>query len=148
MSNDMNIVVLMGRLTRDPELKSTPSGSYLCSFTLASNRTIYQKDGENKDEVGFYNCIAWGKLAEVISKYTTKGQQVLINGSLRFSKWDNAEGKTQSKVEIYVEKFNFTGKKPEGNHSDDNSPGGFGTPSSEAEAGHSFSEPFNDDIPF
>jgi len=144
MANDINKVILVGRLTRDPELRSTPSGSYLCRFTLASNRTIFQKDGENKEEAGFFDCIAWGKLAEVISKYAQKGRRVGVDGSLRFSSWDNAEGKRQSKVEIYVENFQFL----DVNNNQKPSDGSIGEPSSEAEAGYSFQEPFNDDIPF
>ena len=112
MANDINKTILVGRLVRDPELKSTNSGSYLCRFTLASNRTIFQKDGENKDEVGFFDCIAWGKLAEVVSKYAHKGKRVGVDGSLRFSQWDNAEGKKQSKVEIYVDSLQFLDSKP------------------------------------
>ena len=107
MANDINRVVLVGRLTRDPELKSTTSGSYFCRFSLASNRTIYRKDQDPKDEVGFFDCVAWGKLAEVISKYVQKGRRVAVDGSLRWSSWENAEGKKQSKVEVFVENFQF-----------------------------------------
>lgn len=135
MANDINRVVLVGRLTRDPELRSTPTGSYLCRFTLASNRTVFVKDGDNKDEVGFFDCIAWGKLAEVISKYAQKGRRVGVDGSLRFSAWDNAEGKRQSKVEIYVENFQFLDVKQAGeSHAEQPEP--------------QRSEPYNDDIPF
>ncbi|MDH4200102.1 MAG: single-stranded DNA-binding protein [Spirochaetia bacterium] len=146
MANDINRVVLVGRLTRDPELKSTNNGSYLCRFTLASNRTIFQKDGENKEEVGFFDCIAWGKLAEIISKYTQKGRRVGIDGALRFSSWENAEGKRQSKVEIFVESFQFLDSKGAGEGA---------VPPASTETGDraennssGFSEPFNDDIPF
>ena len=111
MANDINRVILVGRLTRDPELKSTNSGSYFCKFTLASNRSIYRKDQEPKEEVGFFDCVAWGKQAEVISKYVQKGRRVGIDGSLRFSSWENAEGKKQSKVEVFVENFQFLDPK-------------------------------------
>lgn len=146
MANYLNRVVLIGRLTRDPELRSTSGGSYLCRFTLASNRAIYQKDGGNKEEVGFFDCVAWGKLAEVISKYVQKGRRIGIDGSLRFSAWDNAEGKRQSKVEIYIENFQFLDTKQE--ESGKVSSESFGTLSSEKKAGHSFTEQFNDDIQF
>ena len=111
MANDINRVILVGRLTRDPELKSTNSGSYFCRFTLASNRSIYRKDQDPKEEVGFFDCVAWGKQAEVISKYVQKGRRVGIDGSLRFSSWENAEGKKQSKVEVFVENFQFLDPK-------------------------------------
>jgi len=144
LANDINRVVLIGRLTRDPELKSTNSGSYFCRFTLASNRTIFQKEGENKDEVGFFDCIAWGKLAEVVSKYTQKGKRVSVDGSLRFSSWESAEGKKQSKVEIYVENLQFLeSSRSAGDNHVESSPTRKGS-----EVEETFSEPFNDDIPF
>ena len=147
MANDLNRVVLIGRLTRDPELRSTNSGSYLCRFTLASNRTIFQKDAENREEVGFYDCVAWNKLAEVISKYTQKGRRVAVDGSLRFSTWEGTDGKKQSKVEIHVENFQFLDAKgADGPAKTEN------RTESATEPGSSFgeapSEPFNDDIPF
>lgn len=111
MANDINRVILVGRLTRDPELKSTNSGSYFCRFTLASNRSIYRKDQDPKEEVGFFDCVAWGKQAEIISKYVQKGRRVGIDGSLRFSSWENTEGKKQSKIEIFVENFQFLDPK-------------------------------------
>jgi len=151
LANDINRVILVGRLTRDPELKSTNSGSYLCRFTLASNRTIFQKDGENKEEVGFFDCVAWGKLAEVISKYSQKGRRVGVDGSLRFSAWDNAEGKRQSKVEVFVENFQFLDAKGPADSTGQAAamaPQQTHTPERSDNFPENFSEPFNDDIPF
>ncbi len=143
MANDINRVILVGRLTRDPELRSTNTGKYLCRFSLASNRTIFQKDAENREEVGFFDCVAWGKLAEVISKYAQKGRRVAVDGSLRFSTWENQEGKKQSKVEIYAENFQFLDSK--GSAPDDMS----AHSQAPAAAPESFDDPFNeDDIPF
>lgn len=149
MANDLNRVVLVGRLTRDPELRSTNSGSYLCRFSLASNRTIFQKDAENREEVGFFDCVAWGKLAEVISKYTQKGRRVAVDGSLRYSSWENTEGKRQSKVEIFVENFQFLDSKesmdqhgtPTGAHANESH-------QAPQNATDGFDETFSDDIPF
>ena len=143
----------MGRLTRDPELRSTNNGKYLCRFSLSCNRTIFQKDAENRDEVSFFECVAWGKLAEVISKYVQKGRRVAIDGSLRQSTWENAEGKKQSKVEINVENFQFL--DPKGSQQGES----FGgeqpaqaqaqAPAQSAPVESGFEEPFNeDDIPF
>jgi len=148
LANDINRVILVGRLTRDPELRSTNSGSYLCRFTLASNRTIFQKDGENKEEVGFFDCVAWGKLAEIISKYTQKGRRVGIDGSLRFSSWENTEGKRQSKVEIFVENFQFLDTRNTGENN--SMPSAAAPEVSENSGGYAenLSEPFHDDIPF
>jgi len=149
MSNDINRVVLVGRLCAAPELKSTNGGSYLCRFTLASNRTIFVKDGENKEEVGFFPCVAWGKLAEIISKYAQKGRRVGVDGSLRFSAWDNAEGKRQSKIEIFVENFQFLdAKQSDGQSSKHESVAdSFGGEKTDKYT-EDFSEPFNDDIAF
>ena len=112
MANDLNRVILIGRLTRDPELKSTSGGSYFCRFSLASNRTIYNKQtNESKEEVGFFDCVAWGRSAELIQKYLQKGRRIAIEGSLRWSSWENAEGKKMSKTEIFVESFQFLDSK-------------------------------------
>lgn len=120
MASDINRVILVGRLTRDPELKATSNGSFYCRFTLASNRTFYKKDtNETRDEAGFFDCVAWGKLAEVISKYVTKGRRIAVDGSLRFNSWEDSEGKKQSRVNIYVENFQFLEAKPQGESSYD-----------------------------
>lgn len=105
--SDLNRVVLVGRLTRDPEMRSTNSGSYFCRFTLASNRFVAKKDSDTKQETGFFDCVAWGRSAETINKYVRKGQRIAIDGSLRFSEWANNEGKKNRKVEIFVENFQF-----------------------------------------
>lgn len=147
MANDINRVILVGRLTRDPELKSTNTGAYLCRFSLASNRTIFQKDAENREEVGFFDCVAWGKLAEIISKYAQKGRRVAVDGSLRFSSWENAEGKKQSKVEIHTDNFQFLDSKGANTESAP-ADSGYAPPPPTA-SNNTFDEPFNeDDIPF
>jgi len=113
MANDINRVILVGRLTRDPELKSTNSGAHLCNFTLASNHTQFVKDGENIDHVGFFDCVAWGKLGEIISKYAVKGQRVGVDGSLHFSSWEK-DGQKHSRITINVENFEFLDNKKSG----------------------------------
>ena len=114
MASDVNVVVLIGRLTRDPELKSTNNGKHFCRFSLASNRQIYNRDTqESRDEVGFFDCVAWGKSAEILHKYVQKGRRICVEGSLRWSSWEH-EGKKLSKVEINVEGFQFLDSKPEG----------------------------------
>ena len=146
MANDINRVILVGRLTRDPELKSTNSGSYFCKFSLASNRTIYKKDADPVDEVGFFDCVAWGKLAEVISKYVQKGRRVAVDGSLRWSSWENSEGKKQSKVDIFVENFQFL--DPKGGQSE-GAPSGSASEVPMSVISDDHENPFSDDdIPF
>lgn len=107
---DINRTVLIGRLVRDPELKSTNGGTYFCRFTLASNHSLKKSDGSYEDKAGFFDCIVWGKQAEAVHKYVSKGQRLLVEGSLRWSSWEH-EGKKHSKVEINVESFNFIERK-------------------------------------
>lgn len=119
MANDINRVILIGRLTRDPELKSTSAGKYFCRFSLASNRSIYNREsGESRDEVGFFDCVAWGKSAETIHKYLQKGRRICVEGNLRWSSWETTDGKKQSKVEINVEGFQFLDAKQDGAQSE------------------------------
>lgn len=114
MANDINRVILIGRLTRDPELKATNAGKHFCRFSLASNRQIYNRDTQEKrDEVGFFDCVAWGTAAETIHKYLAKGRKICVEGNLRWSSWE-ADGKKQSKVEINVEGFQFLDAKQDG----------------------------------
>lgn len=110
MANDINKTIILGRLTRDPELKSTNGGTYFCRFSIANGYS--KKQGDNYvDAVNFIDCIAWGKTAEAIAKYFAKGQRILLEGCLRWSQWENNEGKKQSKIEVLVEGFNFIEKK-------------------------------------
>lgn len=143
MANDINRVALIGRLTRDPELKATNTGASICRLTLASNRTIFKRDAANTEEVGYFDCIAWGKLGEMISKYAQKGKRVAVDGSLRWSSWESSDGKKSSKVEIHVENFQFLDAKPA------EATGNSSTTTGKTEPqGLGFDEPFNDDIPF
>lgn len=138
MASDINRVILIGRLTRDPELKSTNNGTYFCRFSLASNHSIKKSDGSYEDKAGFFDCIAWGKSAEVLNKYTEKGKRICVEGNLRWSSWENNEGKKQSKVEINVEGFQFLEPR--------NSGDGQGTGQDQSGAG-AYNAP-DDDIPF
>lgn len=141
MASDINKVILIGRLTRDPELKATNSGTNFCRFSLASNRSIYNKtSNESRDEVGFFDCIAWGKSAEIIHKYLGKGRRICVEGTLRWSSWENSEGKKQSKVEIQVESFQFLDSKP--------ADGATQTSEPEGDAGAHNGPAGDDDIPF
>lgn len=102
--------IITGNLTRDPELRSTPNGASVCSFTVAVNRVYRDASGEQKEDVSFIDCSAWGKLAEMISQYAKKGTGVLVSGRLDQRSWeDKTTGQKRSRVEIVVEDFNFTG---------------------------------------
>lgn len=103
-------VVIAGNLTRDPELRTTTSGSNVCGFSVAVNRIYRDSSGEQKESVSFFDCSAWNKLGETINQYAKKGTGVLISGRLEQRSWeDKATGQKRSRVEIVVEDFNFIG---------------------------------------
>jgi single-strand DNA-binding protein len=109
--------IITGNITRDPELRTTTSGSSVCSFTVAVNRNYRGTDGEQKEEVSFIDCSAWGKLAETIAQYGKKGNGVLVSGRLNQRAWEDKNGNKRSSVEIVVEDFNFVGGRDGGNTS-------------------------------
>ena len=101
--------IITGNLTRDPELRTTTSGNNVCSFAVAVNRVYRGTDGENKEEVSYIDCVAWGKLGEMISSYAKKGSGVLISGRLNQRSYEGKDGVKRSRTEIVVEDFNFVG---------------------------------------
>ena len=110
--------IITGNLTRDPELRTTPNGASVCSFSVAVNRTYRDASGEQKEDVSFIDCSAWGKLGEMISQYAKKGSGVLVSGRLDQRSWeDKTTGNKRSRVEIVVEDFNFAGSAPSGSSS-------------------------------
>ena len=113
--NDINRVFLIGRLTRDPELKTTQGGTSVASFSLANNRS-YTSQNEKKEQVSFFNCIAWGKPGEVIAQYCKKGSKLGIEGRLQQRSWQDQNGQKRNTVEIVVENFQFLsgGQQTEG----------------------------------
>jgi single-strand DNA-binding protein len=102
--------IITGNLTRDPELRTTANGSNVCSFSVAVNRVYKDSSGEQKEDVSYIDCSAWGRLGEMISQYAKKGSGVLVSGRLDQRSWeDKTDGKKRSRVEIVVEDFNFVG---------------------------------------
>jgi single-strand DNA-binding protein len=111
--NDLNRFTAIGRLTKDPELRHVPSGTAVTSFSIANNRS-YTKNGEKSEEVSYFECIAWGKLGEIIAQYCKKGQLLGIDGRLQQCRWEDNEGKFRSKIEVVVENIQFlSGKSQE-----------------------------------
>jgi len=106
----MNKVILMGRLTRDPELAQAPSGISMTRFSIAVNRR-FAKDGQQQAD--FLNCIAWRQTAENICKFFKKGSMIAITGSIQTRSWDGQDGKKQYATDIVVDEFYFTGSKAE-----------------------------------
>ena len=108
MARGFNKVVLMGNLTRDPELRNTPSGQSVASFSLAVNRSWKNAQGETQEAVDYIDCNAWGKAGEIITQYMQKGGAILVSGRLQQRSWEQ-DGQKRSKVEVVVEDFNFVG---------------------------------------
>lgn len=108
----LNKVMLIGNLTRDPELKALPGGQQVANFSLATNRTFKDKAGVKQEAVEYHNIVAFGRTAEVIGQYVKKGHQILVDGRLQTRSWDK-DGAKQYRTEIVVDNFQF-GNKPAG----------------------------------
>jgi single-strand DNA-binding protein len=110
MARSFNQVILMGNLTRDPELKAIPSGQSVVSFSLALNRSYKDQSGEWKEATDFIDVTAWGPLAERVAQYCQKGKQVLVNGRIQSRSWEQ-DGQKRTKVEVLAQDVTFLGGK-------------------------------------
>lgn len=106
---NLNKVMLIGNLTRDPELKYTPGNQAVCEIGLAVNRKYRTKEGEDREETTFVDCEAWGKQAEVLKQYMTKGKPLFIEGRLKLDTWEDKDGGKRSKMRVVIENFQFLG---------------------------------------
>lgn len=106
MSKSINQVILMGNLTRDPELRTTPSGQSVCAFGIAVNRSWQGNDGNQQEATDFFDITAWGKLGELISQYMSKGRRILVQGRLSYRQWEQ-DGQKRSKVEVIANDVTF-----------------------------------------
>lgn len=103
-SRSLNKVLLIGNLTRDPELRYTPQGTAVCTFSLATNRTWTPSDGgETQEATEFHRLVAWAKLAEICSQILYKGRRVFIEGRLQTREWTDAEGRPRTTTEVVVD---------------------------------------------
>lgn len=108
MARSFNQVILMGNLTRDPELRQTPNGQNVCSFSLALNRSYKAADGNWTEATDYIDVVAWGPLGERVSQYLTKGRPCLVNGRLQSRSWEQ-DGQKRSKVEVNAQDVTFLG---------------------------------------
>ena len=113
-----NKVILMGNLTRDPETRVTATGLTICKLGLAVSRVFSTKDGERREETTFVDIDAFGKQAEVITKYFRKGKPIMVEGRLKLDQWESNDGQKRSKLGVVLENFQFIGGR------DDNDSGG------------------------
>jgi len=111
---DLNKVMLIGNLTRDPELRYTPAGQAVISFGLATNRRWADREtGERKEQAEFHNIVAWGKLAETCSQILKKGRKVYVEGRLQTRNWEGEDGAKRSRTEIIANNVIVLDRKPE-----------------------------------
>lgn len=113
----LNKVILMGRFTRDPELRSTPQGISTCSFSIAVDRNFVRQGEERKAD--FINCVAWRQTAEFISKYFRKGSMVALEGSIQTRSWDDPDGKKRYATDVVVSQVYFAESKRDSQGADD-----------------------------
>ena len=110
MARGFSKAILCGNVTRDPELRTTPNGAQVCSFSLAVNRVYKDASGSNQEDVSFFDIVAWGKLGETIAQYAKKGTGMLVSGRLEQRSWEDKNGGgKRSRVEVVLEDFNFIG---------------------------------------
>lgn len=112
-SINLNKAFIVGRVTKDPELKSTNSGQSVTSFSMATNRTWTDKAGAKQEEATFHNIVAWGRLAEIITQYSKKGSELLVEGHLQTRQWTAKDGTKRQTTEIVAESIQL-GARPQG----------------------------------
>ena len=111
---NLNKVFIIGNLTRDPELKTLPSGSSVANFGIATNRVWRNQQGEKQEEVQFHNIVVFGKQADTVSQYLKKGGSVLVEGRLQTRNWEAQDGTKRTKTEIVAERVQFGPRKQAG----------------------------------
>lgn len=143
-----NKVYLMGNLTRDPEVRTTPSGLKIAKLGLAVNRRYRTRENETKEETTYVDIDAFGAQAEILEKYCQKGSPLFVEGRLRLEQWQTTAGENRSKLSIVLENFQFIGGRGEGASAEQG--GSYGpasdSPGDPSPAGDRFEE--DDDIPF
>jgi single-strand DNA-binding protein len=113
-----NLVVLGGRLTRDPEIRYTQGGTAVAELNIAVNRRWKSEGGEDKEEVSFFNCTAFGRTAETIGQYMRKGSDILVDGRLKQETWEDKQTHAnRSAIKVIIQTFQFVGGKKEGGQS-------------------------------
>lgn len=139
-----NKVILVGNLTRDPELRVTGTGLSICKIGLAVNRSYTSKEGESKDETTFVDVDVFGKQAEILGKYMQKGRPLMVEGRLKLDQWESNDGQKRSKLGVVLESFQFLGGR------DDNVPRSTSASQSNTEStsNDSKEDSFDEDVPF
>jgi single-strand DNA-binding protein len=153
----LNKVFLAGNLTRDPEVRYTPSGSAVADMNMAINRVYTSASGEQKEDTCFVSVVAWGRQAEMCGEYLSRGSPVLVEGSLQFDQWQTEAGEKRSRLRVKADRVQFLGRPKKGEYGD--APAGAGAaPEGERPAGgapaprddsaHGAAQDEKDDLPF
>jgi len=111
MSGSINKVILIGRVGRDPEIKYTPNGSPVAKFSLATDESYKDRNGEQQRRTEWHNIVAWSKLAEICGEYLTKGKQIYIEGSIRSRQWEDQSGNKRTSYEIVARTMQMLGSR-------------------------------------
>jgi len=142
----------MGNLTREPELRVTPRGTSVCAFGMAVNRVFSNESGEKQEETTFVDCEAWGRQAEIISKYVSKGNPLFVEGRLRLDSWESKAGEKRSKLKVVVENMQLMGSRSSdggGNSPDSHAPAARkASPAPSTPPPAAASEDIEEDVPF
>lgn len=146
----VNKVILVGRLGKDPEVKSTPSGSTVAKFSLATDEKFTDRNGERQERTEWHNIVAWGKLAEICGQYLRKGKQVYIEGSIRTDSWEDKEsGQKRYRTEIIAQTMQMLGSKDDGGgRSGGGEYAGAGKRNGMGSQGNDFPGEDDDEVPF
>jgi single-strand DNA-binding protein len=115
MSRGLNKVMIIGHLGKDPEMRYTPSGRPVTTFSVAASRSWNTSNGERRTETEWFNVVAWSSLAEICNQYLKKGQQVYIEGRLQTRQWEDSEGKRHTSVEIVANEMIMLNQRQETN---------------------------------
>lgn len=139
--------IVAGNVTRDPEMRATGSGSQVCSFAIAVNRSYRDSSGNQQDQVSYLDCVAWGKSAEVICQYVHKGSALLVSGRLEQRSWeDKNSGQRRSRTEIVVDDFSFIGGNGNGGGGSGSYSGGSKSSKSSASDSSAGGDDFGSDV--
>jgi len=143
-----NKVILLGNLTRDPEMRVTANDLAIAQIGLAVNRQYKTRDGERREETTFVDVDAFGRDAETLSRYLKKGDPLMLEGRLKLNQWEDSEGKKQSKLRVVLERFQFIG----GGRADNSGSGNDGyeqsSPPRNSAPSQSSDDTLDDDVPF
>lgn len=120
MSRGLNKVMIIGHLGRDPEMRYTPSGRPVTTFSVATNRSWTSTDGEHHTETEWFNVVAWGSLAEICKEHLVKGQQVYVEGRLQTRRWEDSQGCNHTSIEIVANEMMMLGERHDSEQPDSN----------------------------